>query len=229
MKLSVMQPYIFPYLGYYQLIKNSDVFVIYDDANYIKQGYINRNNILAKDNPQRFTIPVPKSSSNKKIKDLSYSNEVDKFLQTIKQSYRNAPYFSDVFPIIEKIIGFGNRSISAVCLNEYVTVFDYLRCPVNIIKSSELEYDRSLSASDKLIDMANNLDCEEYVNSYGGISLYDKEYFSANNIKLSFLKMNEISYSQNNKGFVPNLSIIDVLMWNSPEEIINFLGEVEVL
>ncbi|HCR3455045.1 TPA: WbqC family protein, partial [Proteus mirabilis] len=98
MILAVMQPYLFPYIGYYQLAYHSDMFIFYDDVNYIKGGYINRNNILTKNGPQLFTLPVKKASSFKKINELFYQEDTRKILTSISQAYSKAPYFTSVFP-----------------------------------------------------------------------------------------------------------------------------------
>jgi hypothetical protein len=89
-----MQPYFFPWIGYFQLIYQSDVFVLYDDANFIKQGYINRNSILVDGQAQRFTLPVPSASSFKRIGELTFSLQVEKIARTLEQSYRKAPFLA---------------------------------------------------------------------------------------------------------------------------------------
>ena len=117
---AVMQPYLFPYLGYFQLINCSDNFIIYDDVNFIKGGYINRNYILSNGEKQRFTVSVPGASQNKKINELCYSGDVKKVLASIHHAYSKAPYFEKVYPLIEKILKRKERSISDVCLQSYI-------------------------------------------------------------------------------------------------------------
>ena len=157
MKLAVMQPYLFPYIGYFQLIYAADLFLIYDDVAYIKQGYINRNNIWSANGATRFTVPVPGASSNKLISDLAFSGDVAKVLKTIEQSYSKAPYFEGVFPMIREALELDDRSIASICQKSYEDIFSYLGLEKQFKKTSELEYDRSASARDRLIALCQQL------------------------------------------------------------------------
>jgi len=127
MILAVMQPYLFPYIGYYQLAYHSDFFIFYDDVNYIKNGYINRNTILTKNGRQLLTIPVNKASSFTKINELEFSSNVGKALASVTQAYSKAPYFSAVYPIIEQILTAENRSVSQMASRSVIEVFKYLK------------------------------------------------------------------------------------------------------
>jgi hypothetical protein len=225
MKLAVMQPYLFPYIGYYQLAYYSDVYVFYDDVNYIKGGYINRNNILANSVSQRFTWPIEKASSFKKINQLEFSKNSRKILSTIRQSYSKAPYFLDVFPLIERVLQPDNYNVAAVASSSIIEVFNYLGIEKKFIFSSELSYDRELPAQDKLFEICNIIGATDYCNALGGIDLYSKSDFLENNINLYFLKPTSVSYKQQNDEFVPFLSMIDVLMFNSREHVSKMLSE----
>ncbi|MCE7648612.1 WbqC family protein [Vibrio fluvialis] len=223
--IAVMQPYIFPYLGYYQLVNLVDVFVLYDDVNFIKGGYINRNNILVNGAAQRFTLPVPGASSNKKICELSFSLDAKKILKTISQAYSKAPFYSDVYPLIEMALQSEDRSIASVCQLGIKSVFDYLGVEKKIIKSTDLSYDRGASPADRLIEITKSFEDSIYVNSIGGQALYDKGYFYGRGVELKFLKMKSIQYTQSEAEFIPNLSIIDVLMWCEPKFVKKLLNE----
>lgn len=224
-----MQPYLFPYLGYYQLVNCVDTFILYDDVNYIKGGYINRNSILVKNKAQRFTLPVPSASSNKKIMDLSFSSETRKTLSTIQQAYSKAPYFEDVYPLIKSILESKDRNIAEVCRKSIALFFEYLAIEKSIIKSSNLDYDRNLPAVDRLVGITRKLQAKHYINSIGGQALYNKNNFSEHQIKLSFIKMDEIKYYQFQEEFIPNLSIIDILMWCDKEKIKSLLTEYKLI
>lgn len=228
MNLSVMQPYLFPYIGYFQLIYASDIFLIYDDVSYIKQGYINRNTILSTNGPERFTVPVPGASSNKEISSLEFSNNVGNVLKMIQQSYSKAPYFEEVFPLVESVLTSNERSISGVCLSCYDAVFGYLRISRKLLKTSELEYDRNLSAKDRLIVLCHKFGADRYINAPGGRSLYSKTEFRDAGIDLQFINSLTVKYPQKSDEFVPNLSIIDVLMNCSPDETKKLLSKYEL-
>lgn len=222
--LGVMQPYLFPYLGYYQLVSAVDKFVFYDDVTFIKGGYINRNNILANGKVQRFTVAVPGSSSNVKIKDLNFDANVKKVLKSIEQSYNKAPYFRDVYQLIEQTLQDENRNVAHICSNSVKKVFEYLEIEKEFYISSQLDYDRSLSAADKLIAMSQLFGVKQYINTPGGRGLYDKTYFCNQGISLSFIEMKPCIYEQPTNEFVSHLSMIDVLMWNSKKDIIEYLN-----
>lgn len=228
MNLAVMQPYLFPYIGYFQLIYASDLFIIYDDVSYIKQGYINRNNILSPNGPVRFTVPVPGASSNKLISELSYSADVKKVLKTIQQSYSKSPYFDEVYPLIESILTYHNRDIAELCLKSYRDILEYLGLQRQFLKSSELDYDRALPAKDRLISFSHKFGADCYINTPGGRELYNPLDFAKEGIDLKFIDSLSFQYHQSVKDFVPNLSIIDVLMSCSPKDVSHFLTQYQL-
>ena len=209
MKLAVMQPYLFPYIGHLQLIYASDQFLVYDDVTYIKQGYINRNMLLSPNGATRFTVPVPGASSYKLISELQFSADVAKVLRTIEQGYSKSPYFEDVYPMLAKVLKNEDRSIASVCLEGYKAIFAYLGVQKKLRKTSELDYERTASARDRLIELCHQFEADCYINSPGGRSLYAKPDFSAHGVELKFIDTLPVEYQQPNDEFVPNLSIIE--------------------
>lgn len=222
MILAVMQPYIFPYIGYYQLVYSSDVFIFYDDVSFIKQSYINRNNILANGKTLRFTLPVLGASSNILIENLDYSNS-KKILRTIAQAYAKAPYFDDAFHVIEFVLNQENRGIAHINSLSIRAVFEYLNIDKKMLLASEIDYDRTKERANRLIELSKMHDCDHYINSPGGKLLYEKEYFKEQGIKLEFIETEIQPYNQNIDEFVPYLSMIDILMNCSKEEISKML------
>ncbi|TCV12745.1 WbqC family protein [Vibrio crassostreae] len=229
MKISIHQPYLFPYLGYIQLIYNSDIFVVYDDVTYIKGGHVNRNNILANGTIQRFSLPINGASSNLNFNELSFNSNTKKLIKTFEQSYSKAKNFKDIMPIIEDVINYKSRCVSELCLYSYKRIFDYLGIDKKLITSSSLEYDRSGDRTEKVLSICKVLEGDEYINAYGGIELYTSTDFDREGIKLSFLKKNSVQYSQNIENFEDNLSIIDVLMNNSIEEVKQLILQYKVI
>lgn len=214
-----MQPYIFPYIGYYQLLESSDKFVIFDDVNFIKRGWINRNNILLNGKEFLFSIPLNKPSQNRlicdtKIKFPSVGRE--SFLKTISSAYSKAPYFEEVFDLIKRVINYQEDDLTKYLLNSLQEVCGYIGLNVDFIRSSDIDYDRSLGAEGKIIDICKELEASTYINPPGGRDLYDRDNFVSCNIDLKFLESDRdsIVYKQWGSNFVPNLSIIDVLMFN---------------
>lgn len=228
MKLAVMQPYLFPYIGYFQLIYAADLFLIYDDVAYIKRGYINRNTVLSPNGTTRFTIPVPGASQNKLISELSFDERVEKAMKTIEHSYSKAPYFEKIFPIVRAVLELNDRSIASVCQKSFEDIFSYLDIEKEFRKTSELDYDRTASARDRLIALCHQFGADSYINTPGGRKLYAKEDFAKEGIDLSFVDSLPVEYSQGNADFVPNLSIIDVLMHCSPPIVRELLGKYKL-
>ena len=229
MNLAVMQPYLFPYIGYWQLVDAVDIFIIYDDVNFIKQGYINRNNILQNQQAHLFTLELIGASSNKQINDIKIGGNSNKLLRTIKQNYSKAPFYKDVFPALEEILNNEEKELCKFLGFSLVKIAKYLNINTKFLYSSDIKNDKTFKAQDRLIEMSKILNATGYINSIGGIELYDKEVFSQNDINLSFLKTHEISYKQFNNEFVPNLSIIDILMFNDKEQIKEILTMNELI
>ena len=229
MNIAVMQPYLFPYIGYWQLINAVDTFVIYDDVNFIKRGYINRNNILENKTSKLITLELIGASQNKRINEISIGNNVNKLLKTLKQNYLKAPFYKDVFPVLEEILNNEEKKLSKFLGFSLLKISKYLNIETKFLYSSDVKNDKTFKAQDRLIEMSKILNATGYINSIGGIELYDKEVFYQNDLNLSFLKTDQILYKQFNNEFTPNLSIIDVLMFNSKDNIKNMLTQFELI
>lgn len=233
MKLGIMQPYFFPYLGYWQLMNAVDTYIVYDDVNYIKRGRINRNNILINGESKSINLTLKEVSQNKHINDilLDSSDVINrKLISKIVLAYSKAPYFEHVFPMVEKILLQDENNLAIYLFNSFKIIGEYLGIGTKIILSSEVRKDCTLKGKDKIISICKLLKADEYYNSVGGMHLYDKDEFYNNGIKLSFLKMDDnIVYKQFNNNFVANLSIIDVMMFNSQEECQQLLNKYTLI
>lgn len=224
-----MQPYLFPYLGYFQLVNCVDHFVFYDDVSYIKGGYINRNRILVNGQPKYITIPLIAASSNKRINETRICVDhvyVSKTLQKIRQNYSKCDFFDDVFPIVESVFKSSSEDIAELASLSVRVVSDYLGLSTKFYFSSELKFLRSGSnRTQKILDITQGLGGSIYINSSGGVQLYSKEDFSDSSVTLKFISNKFPEYEQQSNGFVPGLSIIDVLMNNSKLEVLQMLKE----
>lgn len=232
MKLGIMQPYFFPYIGFWQLLNLVDEYIIYDDVNFIKGGWINRNRILVRGTPQYFNIQMQGASSFKKISDISINPLPiwrKKLLSTLTMAYKNAPYYDDVFPILEDSIFCKESQLSTYVSNSIRAVCTYLQIETKLLLSSELEQNRSLCGQDRILDICKRLKADHYYNAIGGQQLYSKNVFQQNRIELHFLKPHLPTYPQFKNEFIPALSIIDIMMFNSPREIQAMLGDYELL
>jgi len=232
MKIAVMQPYLFPYIGYFQLINSVDKFIIFDDVNYIKKGWINRNRILLNDQEYTFTASLEKASQNKLIRDIDLSKDArwkEDLLKTISIAYKKAPMFGTIYPLIRSIINNEERNLSFYLSGSIEELCNYLNISTKIIKSSVPYGTMPLKGMDKILEICKQEKADAYINPIGGLELYEKEVFKKQKIQLSFLKSAEITYRQNGNNFVPFLSIIDVMMFNEPGKISGLLDEFELL
>lgn len=231
MKIGIMQPYLFPYIGYYQLIKAVDTFVIYDDVNYIKQGWINRNRILVNGIENMFSIPLKGGpSQSKKINEMEFlDNTIIKLLRTIEQSYKKSPYFSEVYPLITNILTYEESNMAKFLRYSLNMVMEHLEINTRVLVSSEIEKNNSLKGADKGIDICKQLKATNYINAIGGQELYSKEIFAENGLILNFIETKPIVYPQFKNQFIPWLSIIDVMMFNSVEKIQEMLDSYELI
>jgi hypothetical protein len=232
MKIAIMQPYFLPYIGYFQLLNAVDKFVILDDVNFIKRGWINRNRILVNGKAHLFTIPLKEASQNKLIKDIGISREANwrnKFLKTIEMNYKSAPFFDTVFPMINKIISSDETLISKFIIKGLIEIMEYLSIKTKLIRTSTIYENHHLKAVEKIIDICRKENATLYINPVGGLNLYSKERFEEDGIKLNFITARPITYKQFRNEFVPWLSIIDVLMFNSKESINEYLNNYEFL
>lgn len=231
MKLGIMQPYFFPYLGYWQLINAVDTYVVYDDVAYIKGGWINRNNILVNGKANLITLSLENSSSFKNINEINIiknGKNAEKIVKTIQMAYKKAPFFNQVMLILENLL-LKNDKIADLNYNSILEINKYLGIDTKVILSSKIEKDNSLKAQDKVIAINKLLGADTYINAIGGQELYGREEFKREGIELKFLKMKDIKYTQFKNQFVQNLSIIDVLMFNSHKQIKEMLDDYTLL
>lgn len=223
-----MQPYLFPYIGYFQLMNAVDEFVVYDNIEFTKKGWVNRNRILVNGNDAVISFPLKKDSDYLEIKQRfladSWSSDKIKMLNKIKESYRKAPFFETAFPIIEKCILFKESNLFQFIFHSLNTLKSYLGVETQFIISSEIEIDHHLKSENKVLAICKARNADVYINPIGGVELYNKETFKQQSIELHFLKTGEIIYPQFQNDFIPFLSIIDVMMFNSTEKIHTYLS-----
>jgi hypothetical protein len=216
-----MQPYIFPYIGYFQLMNRVDEFVIYDNIEFTKKGWINRNRILVNGKDEYISFPLKKASDFLQVRERcladNWDHERNKLLNKITESYRKSPNFENVFPIIKKVILFEKNNLFDFILNSLIVIRGYLGIKSAITISSTIPIDHSLKGVNKVIEFCKAKKATSYINPIGGLELYSKEVFKKQGIDLRFLKSGNISYDQFQHEFIPWLSIIDVLMFNSKE------------
>jgi hypothetical protein len=220
MRIGIMQPYFFPYIGYFQLIHAVDEFVIYDNIEYTKKGWINRNRILVNGSDSYITLPLKKDSDHLHVKDRSlaeaWPTHRRKILNMVRGAYCKAPYFDSVYPAVERAMPESESNLFGCLLVSLQTIRDYLGIETPLVISSTIPIDHHiLKAEQKVLAICKARGASEYVNPIGGTGLYDTGQFGRENIQLHFLQSNDITYRQYTDTFVPSLSILDVLMFSS--------------
>ncbi len=227
-----MQPYLFPYIGYFQLINAVDRFILLDSVAFINRGWINRNRIVLNGKEHMIVVPLEKASQNRMIMDIRVAADTGwkaKFLKTIYYGYHKCRHFGEVYPLIESILAFGEMHVSGLVCRSIEAINAYLGIRTTVVPTSSGYNNDHLHAADKIIDICRREGATEYVNPIGGVDLYDKEQFRAHGIELKFLKTKQFQYRQAADVFIPNLSIIDVLMNTSGTDMAGLLAQYDLL
>jgi hypothetical protein len=232
MKLAVMQPYFFPYLPYWQLINAVDRFVIYDDVNFIKGGWVNRNRILVNGKPTFITVALRDASPNRSICDTQVHETAfrpERMLRTVSQAYRRSPYFDQIYPTIETIVQNADRNLSSFLDFSIRTACHLLGIQTKIVPSHGAYGNEALRGQARVLDICMKEGAAIYVNAQGGAKLYDPETFAAKGIDLRFLVMRPFIYKQRANVFDPFLSIIDPLMETGVDGVRSRLNDFDLV
>jgi len=231
MKLAIMQPYFFPYIGYFQLIAAVDKFIVYDNIKYTKKGWVNRNRMLQNDTDVLFTLPLKSDSHSldigERVLDADFNR--NKLLSQFQNAYRRAPYYEQTFKLIEQIVLYEDVNLFHFVCNSIVKICDYLDIKTKIKIASEVAVDHSLKNQDKVLALCKAVSASSYVNAIGGMELYSDEVFQENRVDLRFIRSKAFQYRQFGNEFVPWLSIIDVMMFNSVDVVKSQLTQFELI
>ncbi len=232
MRIAIKQPYIFPHLGYFQVIHAVDRFAVYDDVQYVARRWINRNRVLVNGEPAWITIPLEKASRNKTINELHLvagDRWRKKLLRTLERSYSRAPLYPSVYPWIGELIHSNEYNLARFVLNTLVRVCDYLDIETEFIPSSTIYENSQLNRQHRILDICSREQASTYIDSVGGRGLYKKGEFERHGVLLQFLKTDPVLYTQFKNTFQPGLSIIDVLMFNSKDRVREYLDRYTLI
>ena len=229
MKVAIMQPYFLPYIGYWQLMSLVDRYVILDDVNYIKRGWVNRNRILLNGTDHMVTLPLAKADAFKKINENMLADIPPNLEKTIALAYHKAPNYVNVAPLVHDILSCPEKNLARFLTNSIRLVASYIGIETEFLVASETEHDPSLKAQDMILDICMRQGATEYYNAIGGMELYSKELFSHNGIRLGFVRPRLLEYQQFGASFIPGLSILDVLMFCSKDELARQLASFEIV
>ncbi|MFM0282482.1 WbqC family protein [Paraburkholderia sediminicola] len=228
MKLAIMQPYLFPYLGYFQLVAAADKFVFYDDVNYIKNGWINRNRLLLGNTVRYITVPLAGASPSRKINEvevLPRERWLRKMLEAIRHAYARAPHYARVSELVGDTLSSATTDISTLASLSVIETSRYLQINTDFVPSSALYGNAGLNGADRVLDICMTEKADAYVNLPGGQALYERKDFDSLGISLGFIQPNLRPYRQFDDTFHPGLSIVDALMFNSADQVKAMLTE----
>jgi len=216
-----MQPYFFPYIGYFQLIAAADLFIIYDNIKYTKKGWINRNRILLNGRDVPFTLPLKGASDflDLREREVAADFDRDRLLNQLRGAYAKAPQFNRMLPVIAEILRYPEVNLFEFLRNSIIRLCEIIGITTKIVVSSTIAINHELKSQDRVLALCQAVNAQAYVNTIGGMELYSKDEFRARGIELSFIRSKSFVYPQFGADFVPWLSMIDVLMFNSLESI----------
>jgi len=231
-RVAIMQPYLFPYPGYYQLAAHVDTFVFLDDVNYIKGGYINRNSYRGRDGEAvRFTLPVSSVSSFRPINEHLFANDdrhADKLLKGLAQAYGSAAFAPEIMPLVEGVIRQTDRNVARLAARSVTACLDYLGVARPFRFASEIAPPGALRGQDRVIDLCHRLGATEYINSIGGVDLYSRDAFAAAGLQLRFLRMDAARLVHDGRNHAP-FSIIDAMMHCPRDVLLDLLSRYELV
>jgi len=232
--IGIMQPYLFPYIGYFQLLAAVDRFVIYDDVTFIKQGWIHRNRMLINGEASFFTVPLAHKSSGVVIRDTMISDAPEhrrwseKLLKSFDNAYRRAPEFAGTFPLLERVLASATGRIAELAAESIAAVAAHLDIRTPVVESSSTYGNAQLHGEERVLAICRAERANRYINVSGGHELYSRDRFRAEGIELQFIQSRPIEYAQFGAPFVPWLSIVDVLMFNPVDRVRGFLTDCEI-
>lgn len=229
-----MQPYFFPYIGYFSLIKQTDYWIVLDEVQFIRHGWIERNRILKPDEGwQYISVPRIKHPRETKIKDIKIKEDGDwrnKILRQIEH-YKKAPFYAATVALVENALNIETESIVELNISTLKTICEYLSISFNcdVFSRMNIEIEPVTNAGEWALNIGKTLNAKEYINPPGGAAIFDKKQFADAQIKLTILKNNLPPYNQRRNTFEPGLSIVDVLMFNDAETINSMIDDAQLI
>lgn len=230
-----MQPYFFPYIGYYALIKNTDKWIIFDEVQFIRHGWIERNRILKPNEGwQYISVPLEKHSREVLIKDIKIRNTEDwkeKIIKQLDHYKKRAPFYTPVITLLKTVFLLQTDNITLLNAHLISESCKYIGISFNyeIYSKMNLKIEPVIEPGDWALNISKAIGATCYINPPGGIEIFDKVKFKRAGIDLKFLKIKLKDYNQQRTIFEPGLSIIDVMMFNSPDVICEMLNQYELI
>lgn len=229
-KLGIMQPYFFPYIGYFQLIHATDRYIFFDTPQYERRSWMNRNRIINLNEGSTYiTVPVIKAPQQTALTDIVINNNSDwrnKIYRQLEVYKKIAPYYNEVIDFVHSVLDKADTSLAELNVHSVVDTCRYIGLDIDwdIFSQMNLEIPTDCAPDEWALEITKATNADEYINAPGGARFFDRSNYETEGIKLQFIQPEIIPYNQRIGRFEPCLSIIDVMMYNSPEEIFNMLA-----
>lgn len=217
-----MQPYFFPYIGYFQLIRAVDKFVLFDDVNYKNRGFIDRNTILMGGDLRSIKLQLKRASQNKLINEIELGDNRATICETIRHAYSKASMFVEFYPVVKRILESKETNLSLFLYDLLQTVISYLNIECEILRSSQIVLPEK--GKDKILPLVRELGAEVYLNMAGGVDMYSSTEFKKAGVRLGYIEPDLVEYPQLSSEFHTSLSIIDLLMNVSKDDAKTVIG-----
>lgn len=232
MILSMMQPYFLPYLGYYALIRHSDTFVIFDEAQYIRHGWMDRNRILhPNESWQYIKVPLRKASHNNKANErfARHREWGPRILRQLEHYKNRASHYAAVIDLLRTAFETAPKRLDQLNTHLLERTCAYLGLESNLIMGTSVDFERTnTGAGEWALKTASALGADVYLNPEDGRDLFDPAQWRAAGIEQLFLRQPEIPYQQKGGPFEPHLSVVDAMMFNTPERVVEILDAAEL-
>ena len=222
MKLALMQPYFFPYIGYFSLIKHCDRFVLFDTVQYIRDGWIQRNRVLKPaEGWQYIAVPVDRDSMLSRIREVRIRNDPDwkgRIFRQLEHYKKKAPFYREITALLDGALDTSETSIVRLNQRCLKACCDYLgiRRDMEVFSEKGITVDTPENRGEWGLTISRTLGVDEFINPHGGVEMFDLDKYRAAGISVTFTRNNLRPYDQRRQSFEPGLSIVDVLMFNDP-------------
>lgn len=237
MRIAIQQPYFFPYLNYFCLIQQAEHFIFFDNVQYVRHAWYERNRILkpCSGGWQWFMAPLQKHSHTENLINVLINNDIDwqnKIFAQLNHYKRKAPHYYDTMQVIAQIFQRQYAGVIELNVSAIESICAYLGIFTRMERLSQMDlvYNTANAPDEWALNICKGMKgVDQYVNLPGGVNFFDRSKYERAGIDLKFPALRNIHYPQNRNCFEPDLSILDVMMFNSPHEIRQMLTQFTYL
>jgi hypothetical protein len=214
MNIVISQPMFFPWVGMFEQVRLSDVFVFYDDVQFSKGSFTNRVQIKALNNEgfKWITVPIENLKLGTKINEAVINNAKDwksEHYSQIENSYKSTKYFLEMFELVHNVLENDCELLSDISTASMLEVCKYYNLTSDFLKSSEM--DIGGKSSERVFEIVKTLGGSTYITGHGARKYLDHDLFESNGIDVEYMNYKKNEYPQMWGGFNPHVSILDLI------------------